>query len=87
MPRGAKSAHTNKQKRKAEHIEDGYKKSGISSKTAAARAWATVNKESGGGKKTGAGRGKTENHASSPKSGQISATKVSTTKRHSSRHH
>ena len=51
MPRGDKSSYTSKQKRQAEHIEEGYKKRGVSSKTAAKRAWATVNKESGGGKK------------------------------------
>src|SRR4029079_175812 len=52
MPRGDKGSYTNKQKRQAEHIEEGYKKRGVSSKTAAKRAWATVNKESGGGKKS-----------------------------------
>lgn len=51
MPQGDKSSYTSKQKRKAEHIEEGYKKRGVSSKTAAARAWATVNKQEGGGKK------------------------------------
>src|SRR6185436_4629050 len=71
MPRGDKSAYTEKQKRKAEHIEEGYEKRGVSSKEAARRAWATVNKESGGGKKSGSGRGKTESHASSRKGGRI----------------
>ena len=52
MPRGDKSSYTSKQKRQAEHIEEGYKKRGVSSKTAAKRAWATVNKETGGGKKS-----------------------------------
>jgi plasmid stabilization system protein ParE len=70
MPRGDKSAYTDKQKRKAEHIEEGYKKRGVSAKTAKARAWATVNKESGGGKKSGSGRGKKENHSSSRKGGR-----------------
>jgi plasmid stabilization system protein ParE len=56
MPRGDKSAYTDKQKRKARHIEKGYERRGVSAKTAAARAWATVNKESGGGKKSGSGR-------------------------------
>ena len=51
MPRGDKSSYTGKQKREAAHIEEGYKKRGVSSKTAAKRAWATVNKQSGGGKK------------------------------------
>jgi hypothetical protein len=54
MPRGDKSSYTGKQKRQAKHIEDSYKKRGTSSKTAAKRAWATVNKETGGGKKGGA---------------------------------
>jgi len=56
MPRGDKSAYTDKQKRQAEHIEEGYERRGVSAKTAAQRAWATVNKESGGGKKSGSGR-------------------------------
>jgi hypothetical protein len=58
MPRGSKSSYTGKQKRKASHIESGYRKRGVSSKTAKARAWATVNKQSGGGKKRGSGRKK-----------------------------
>ena len=56
MPRGDKSSYTAKQKRQAAHIEAGYKKEGLSAKTAEARAWATVNKLTGGGKKSGAGR-------------------------------
>ena len=71
MPRGDKSSYTDKQKRKAEHIEEGYEKRGTSKKEAERRAWATVNKESGGGKKSGSGRGKTESHASSRKGGRI----------------
>jgi plasmid stabilization system protein ParE len=55
---GSKAKYTDKQKRQAEHIEEGYKKRGVSTKEAEARAWATVNKESGGGKKSGSGRGK-----------------------------
>ncbi|MDX6613958.1 MAG: hypothetical protein QOD75_3144 [Blastocatellia bacterium] len=58
MPRGDKGSYTDKQKRQAEHIEEGYKKKGLSTKTAEKRAWATVNKESGGGKKSGSGRKK-----------------------------
>lgn len=57
MPRGDKSAYTAKQKRQAEHIEEGYEKRGVPKKTAQARAWATVNKEDHGGKKSGSGRG------------------------------
>jgi plasmid stabilization system protein ParE len=71
MPRGDKSAYSNKQKRRAEHIEEGYEKRGVSSKEAARRAWATVNKESGGGKKSGSGRGKKENRSASRKGGRI----------------
>lgn len=56
MPRGDKSAYTDKQKRKAKHIEEGYKDEGLSEDEAAARAWATVNKQDGGGKKSGSGR-------------------------------
>jgi len=58
MPQGDKSSYTNKQKRQAEHIEAGYEKKGVSTETAEARAWATVNKLSGGGKKSGSGRKK-----------------------------
>jgi plasmid stabilization system protein ParE len=58
MPRGEKSAYTEKQKRQAEHIEKGYEKRGVSRKVAESRAWATVNKAAGGGKKSGSGRGR-----------------------------
>jgi plasmid stabilization system protein ParE len=70
MPRGDKSSYTDKQKRKAQHIKDGYVKRGVAKKEAAARAWATVNSESGGGEKSGSGRGKPENHAASRKGGR-----------------
>jgi plasmid stabilization system protein ParE len=56
MPRGDKSAYSDKQKRKAEHIERGYKRQGVSSHEAERRAWATVNKQDGGGKRSGGGR-------------------------------
>ncbi len=58
MPRGDKSKYTDKQKRQARKIEEGYKQRGTSSKEAERRAWATVNKRSGGGKKSGSGRKK-----------------------------
>ena len=58
MPRGDKSKYTDKQKRQAEHIEESYEKKGVSEEEAEKRAWATVNKESGGGKKSGSGRKK-----------------------------
>ncbi len=70
MARGSKSKYTNKQKRKAEHIEEGYEKRGTGKKEAERRAWATVNKESGGGKKSGSGRGKKSNKSSSRKGGR-----------------
>ena len=56
MPRGDKSSYTDKQKRQAAHIEESYKQRGKSTKTAEKRAWATVNKQDGGGKKSGKGR-------------------------------
>ena len=56
MPQGDKSSYTAKQKRQAKHIEGGYEKKGLKPKTAEARAWATVNKLTGGGKKSGTGR-------------------------------
>ena len=71
MPRGEKGKYTDKQKRKAEHIEEGYESRGVSEKEAERRAWATVNKESGGGKKSGSGRGKKESHAASRKGGRL----------------
>ena len=58
MPQGDKSSYTDKQKRQAEHIEAGYEKKGLSMKTAEARAWAPVNKLTGGGNKSGSGRKK-----------------------------
>ena len=81
MPRGDKSSYTDKQKRKAEHIEEGYEARGVGEKEAERRAWATVNKESGGGKKSGSGRGKAENHSASRKGGQKSGSSQSHAKR------
>ena len=70
MPRGDKSAYTDKQKRQAEHIEEGYEERGVPEEEAERRAWATVNKSSGGGKKSGSGRGKPENKAPAKKGGE-----------------
>jgi len=56
MPQGDKSSYTDKQKRQAAHIESGYEQKGVGTKIAEARAWATVNKLTGGGKKSGSGR-------------------------------
>ena len=71
MPRGDKSKYTDKQKRKAEHIEEGYENRGVSAPEAERRAWATVNKSSGGGKKSGTGRGKVESNAPAKKGGKL----------------
>ena len=79
MPRGDKGAYTDKQKRKAEHIEEGYEEKGVSKKEAESRAWATVNKESGGGNKSGSGRGKKENRSASKQGGKKAARKSSKT--------
>ena len=75
MPRGDKSKYTDKQKRQAEHIEEGYEDRGVSKKEAERRAWATVNKESGGGKKSGSGRGKKGNKSASRKGGKKAGRK------------
>jgi plasmid stabilization system protein ParE len=77
MARGDKDAYTDKQKRQAEHIEEGYEDRGVSSKEAKARAWATVNKESGGGKKSGSGRGKKANRSASKKGSKKGGRKAS----------
>ncbi|HEV7842614.1 MAG TPA: hypothetical protein VGO69_02905 [Pyrinomonadaceae bacterium] len=75
MPRGDKSSYTDKQKRQAEHIEEGYEKRGVSESEAEKRAWATVNKASGGGKKSGSGRGQEENKEPYRKGGKKSSKK------------
>jgi plasmid stabilization system protein ParE len=71
MPRGDKSKYTGKQKRQAEHIEEGYEARGLSEKEAERRAWATVNKMTGGGKKSGSGRGKGVNTEPAKKGGRL----------------
>ena len=73
MPRGDKSAYTDKQKRKAEHIEEGYEKRGLSEDEAERRAWATVNAMDHGGKKSGSGRGKKVNKAPARKGARKAA--------------
>ena len=70
MPRGDKDSYTDKQKRKAEHIAEGYEDRGVGAKEAKSRAWATVNKESGGGNKSGSGRGRKDTHVSSSRGGR-----------------
>jgi hypothetical protein len=71
MPRGEKSSYTDKQKRQAEHIEEGYEGRGVGRKEAERRAWATVNKETGGGNKSGSGRGVPDTNVSSKRGGRI----------------
>jgi hypothetical protein len=77
MPRGDKSSYSSKQKRQAQHIEEGYEKRGVRSGEAKRRAWATVNKMTGGGKKSGSGRGKKMNtepaHRGGRKGGRAAA--------------
>ena len=81
MPRGDKDAYTDKQKRQAEHIEEGYEKRGVSKKEAEERAWRTVNAQDGGGKKSGSGRGKPRDTSSSAKGGRKAASARSTSDR------
>lgn len=71
MPRGDKSSYTAKQKRQARHIEQGYEKRGLSDDEAERRAWATVNKMTGGGKRSGSGVGKRVNKAPARKGGRL----------------
>ena len=69
MPRGDKSSYTSKQKRQARHIEEGYQDRGVGRKEAERRAWATENAITHGGRKSGSGRGRSENHAPERKGG------------------
>jgi len=72
MPRGAKTKYTGKQERKADHIAEGYEKRGVGEKEAERRAWATVNKDDGGGKKAGgSGRGKSTGRPAAHKGGRL----------------
>ena len=73
MPRGSKQKYTDKEKRQAEHIEEGYEKRGVPEPEAERRAWETVNKVHGGGEKPGGGGyGKPENHEPMRKGGRLS---------------
>ena len=102
MPRGDKSTYSDKQKRMAEHIEEGYEKRGVADNEAERRAWATVNKETHGGKKSGSGRGTAEDHLPSRKGGRLggkaaasrpaaarskSAKKAAATRKRNTEHH
>jgi plasmid stabilization system protein ParE len=71
MARGEKTKYSEKQKRQAEHIEEGYERRGVSEPEAERRAWATVNLMTGGGKKSGSGRGKPANKAPARKGGRL----------------
>lgn len=71
MPRGDKSAYTDKQKRQAQHIAEGYEERGVPEQEAQRRAWATVNRETGGGNRSGAGRGVPDTHESARRGGRI----------------
>ncbi len=80
MPRGDKSSYTDKQKRQAEHIEQGYEEKGVGKKEAESRAWATVNKTTGGGKKSGSGRKPAKKKAAKKKTAKKKAAKKATRK-------
>lgn len=81
MPQGDKDAYTDKQKRKADHIADSYEDRGVSHDEAEARAWATVNKMDGGGKKSGSGRGHAVDKSPAQKGGRKSGSSQSQAKR------
>ncbi len=70
MPRGDKSKYTDKQKRQADHIAEGYEARGVPEEEAESRAWATVNKQTGGGNKSGSGRGRPDTTVSAKKGGE-----------------
>jgi plasmid stabilization system protein ParE len=90
MPRGDKSKYTDKQERKADHIAESYEARGVSEEEAERRAWATVNKDDGGGKKAGGGRGKRTGHPAAHKGGRIggaaSASRPAATRKRDARH-
>jgi plasmid stabilization system protein ParE len=84
MPRGDKSKYTDKQDRKADHIAQGYEERGVGEKEAERRAWATVNKDDGGGKKGGSGVGARTGHPAAHRGGEASPQRRR--KSHSSAH-
>jgi hypothetical protein len=83
MPRGSKDKYTSEQKRKAEHIEDSYEKKGVAKDEAESRAWATVNKQSGGGEKSGGSGRKKPASAKSEERKESSRRAVASRKGHS----
>ena len=87
MPRGSKSKYSSKQKRQAHKIESGYKNRGTGRKESERRAWATVNKMTGGGKRSGSGRGRAMNKSSARKGGRIGGSRSKSSTRSRSRSH
>jgi len=102
MPQGDKSKYTDKQKRKAEHIAEGYEDRGLPEKEAERRAWATVNKDDGGGNQSGSGRGTHTGHPAAHEGGKkggkasasrsaadrsASAKKAAATRKRNAEHH
>ncbi|WP_027135086.1 hypothetical protein [Geminicoccus roseus] len=102
MPKGDKSKYTDKQKRKAEHIAEGYEDRGVGPDEAERRAWATVNKDDGGGNKAGSGRGTHTGHPAAHEGGKkggeasasrsaadrsASAKKAAATRKRNAEHH
>jgi hypothetical protein len=85
MARGDKSSYTSKQKRMAEHIEEGYEKRGVGSRESARRAWATVNKETGGGRKRSPARKRKGSSTSSRTSSGTTRGRKGTSRRSTSR--
>ena len=77
MPQGDKSSYTDRQKRQAAHIEESYEDRGVSKNEAESRAWATVNKQDGGGKKSGSGRETAQKAATKKSSASKSTTEKS----------
>lgn len=71
MPRGDKTKYTDKQERKADHIAQSYEERGVPDKEAERKAWATVNKDDGGGKQSGSGRGVDTGHPAAHKGGEL----------------
>src|SRR5580692_10049162 len=79
MPRGDKSKYTDKQERKAEHIAESYESRGVGEEEAGRRAWATVNKDDGGGKRPGGtGRGKSTGNPAAHKGGKLGGRAAAT---------
>jgi plasmid stabilization system protein ParE len=81
MPQGDKSSYTDKQKRKAEHIEDGYRKRGVGKREAEERAWRTVNKQDGGAKKKRSSSRRSSSSTSRKRGGSRKRSRSSSRKR------